>query len=465
MATNTRTLTDFGERYFATAQLGDARRSRRLMKAANRISRHPGGSLPDKFQSPSELKALYRLCDCEEVTHDSVLAPAKEHVSRRIEAHRGTVLVLHDTTELDYTSNASLADDLGTIGDGRGRGYICHNSLAVDPESRAVLGLTGQILHHRASVPENESKTARRQRSDRESRLWLRGTEQLAGEHRFVDVADRGADSCEFLEHELHSGRRFVVRSAHNRITLAGHGQAHQRRRLHAYSRTLPALGTKKMKVAHGVDRNARTAHLRLSAAPVRIVPPRQKKGEHGEDPLPLWVVRVWESNPPKGEAPLEWFLLTNEPVENRTDALRVVRWYECRWIIEEFHKAMKTGCKVEELQFTAVERLEPMIALLSVVAVALLNLRDLSRQPKARTQKAAEILSPEYINVLSGWRYKQLRSDLTIYDFFYALARLGGHQNRRHDHPPGWLVLWRGWTKLQSMVDGAIAIRRKKCG
>ena len=192
---------------------------------------------------------------------------------------------------------------------------------------------------------------------------------------------------------------------------------------------------------------------------------PRQKKGHHGNAPLPLWIVRVWEPNPPKGTSPLEWLLLTNYPVDTLAAAKEVSTWYECRWIIEEYHKALKTGCGIETLQFQSEEAQQPAIALLSVVALTLLKLRDAARRPDAATAKATEVVDRAYVRVLSAWRYKEPREDLTIHEFFYALARLGGHQNRRHDHRPGWLILWRGWSKLQSMVEGALTVQRKKCG
>ena len=99
------------------------------------------------------------------------------------------------------------------------------------------------------------------------------------------------------------------------------------------------------------------------------------------------------------------------------------------------------------------------------MVAVTLLNLRDASRRPDATTRQATTLLSPDYVNVLSLWRYRELREHLTVHDFFYALARLGGHQNRKSDHRPGWLVLWRGWTKLQAMCDGYAVAREIKSG
>jgi len=115
-------------------------------------------------------------------------------------------------------------------------------------------------------------------------------------------------------------------------------------------------------------------------------------------------------------------------------------------------------------MQFTAVERLQPAIALISLVALTLLNLRDASRRPDAKTRKASTLIAADYIEVLSLWRYREAR-DMTVHDSFFALARLGGHQNRKHDHRPGWLVLWRGWMKLQLMLDGYAVAKRKRCG
>jgi hypothetical protein len=453
----------FGQLNFAHAQLRDRRRTRRLVSLADRIHQHPGGTLPEKLKSPADLKALYRLCDSPAVTHAAIMDAVRRHTLEKIAQTPGKVLIVHDVTELDYTSHKSLADQLGQIGDGRGKGYICHNSLAVVPGSRAAIGLTSQILHHRVEVPRNESQRAHRERESRESRLWLQGTEGLPGEARLVDVCDRGADSFEFLEHELRSGRSFVIRSTQNRAILAGHGRAHKKRLLHDWVRSRPAVGERTVTISGRDGKTPRTATLQVSFAAVQILAPQVHKGEHGKEPLPVWAVRAVEPHPPEGEDPAEWILLTREPVDSFQDAERVLEYYECRWVIEEFHKGQKTGCQIEDMQFTRVERLEPMIAVLSAVAVTLLNLRDASRRPDAKRTPATELFSADYVRVLSAWRWKRIREDVSIHDFFWALARLGGHQNRKRDHPPGWLILWRGWTTLQAMVDGADAMN--KCG
>ena len=126
----------------------------------------------------------------------------------------------------------------------------------------------------------------------------------------------------------------------------------------------------------------------------------------------------------------------------------------------------MKTGCQIESPQFTSEESLQPAIALISIVTLTLLSMRDASRRPDARQRKATEIISKDYVAVLSAWRHGQIKTNWSIHEFYYALARLGGHQNRKNDHPPGWQVLWEGWAELQAMLSGYDAMKLlRKCG
>lgn len=470
----------FGEMHFGKAQLGDVRRTKRLVYSADCIRRHPGSTLPDKFKSPADLKAFYRLCHCDEVTHAAVLTPHREFVLEQISRLRRDILVLHDSTELDYSTHFAL-DGLGQIGNGHHRGYICHNSLAVDPKNREVLGLLNQVLHHRPSVGKKETQKQRRERQSRESRLWVEGVSPLPARWQFIDVCDQGADVFEFLAKELGSGRRFVVRAAYDRAIFVGHDEDdEQASYLRKYTSQLPSWGELTVDVTSKREekspkkkgkkrthfRKARQATVHVAAAAVQVRPPGKKSGDYANVPLPLWIVRVWEPKPPRGQKRLEWFLLTNEPVEALEDARRVIRWYECRWIIEEYHKALKTGCGIENPQFETEDRLQPAIALLSIVALTLLSLRDASRRPDAKKRLATDFVSRDYVEVLSVWRHKRVCSSWSVHEFFYALARLGGHQNRKRDREPGWLVLWRGWTALQNMLEGALAMKLiKKCG
>jgi hypothetical protein len=472
----------FGQSNFARAQLGDKRRTKRLVATADLMTRRPGGTLPHKLNNPKDLKAFYRLMDCEEVTHEAILNAHRLATLEKVDVCQSPVLILHDATELDFSNHASLADDLGQIGNGNHRGYIVQNSLAVDSKTRQVLGLVNQVLHHRADVPKKETLAQKRVRGSRESLLWLKGTKQLPGDRQLVDVCDQGSDTFEFIEHEVHSGRRFVIRAAYDRGIVIGHGDPNESESSHlrTYARTLPIEGTwtlsvtsretKKSPKKNGkkktVRRTAREANMAVSFAAVQIKPPGTKNGLHGNTPLKVWVVRVWEIDPPEGQERLEWFLITNEVVETFTAAYRVVGWYECRWIVEEYHKGMKTGCQIESPQFTTEERLQPAIALISVVTLTLLEMRDASRRADAKTRTAREIISEDYISVLSAWRHGKLHEDWTIHEFYYALARLGGHQNRKGDSAPGWITIWRGWNDLQAMVTGAEAIKKlNKCG
>ena len=457
---------NLGQAIFGHAQLGDQRRTARLVETFNLMQRHPGGTLPDKLSTPADLRAFYRLCDADDVTHAAIIAAARQYTLTRIADCTGPVLMVHDATELDYTSLKSLADNLGQIGTGTHLGYVCQNVLAVAADTGDVLGLFDQILHCRDEVPKNETLTEHRERETRESLLWPRGTEHLPADMKLIDVSDQGSDTFEFLEHEAHSGRRFVVRAYKVRTVYAGHKPVGRRRYLREYAYSLPELGRFTMDVQAQANRKARKdAEFIVRGGPVLVCPPHAKYGQHSDDPLPLYVVQITEVNPPAGEKAIDWTLLTNEPVQVFEDAWRVGGWYERRWIVEEYHKSQKTGCQIEDMQFTTTARLEPAIALLSVVAITLLNLRDASRRPDAKTRRATTILAPDYVHVLSLWRYREIRKDLTIHDFFYALARLGGHQNRKSDHRPGWLVLWRGWTKLQAMLDGYTIAKGKKCG
>lgn len=468
---------NFGEVNFGNAQLGDKRRVARLVRIANQMRSRPGGTLPQKLCCPSGIQATYRLFSCASVTHSAVLESHRQQTISAIEkSDDSAILVVHDGTELDYSNRHSLKG-LGQIGNGSRRGYICHNSLALT-ETGEVVGLLNQILHRRVDAPKNETVAQRRSRDSRESRLWLRATENLPANWRLVDVCDQGADTFEFLEHESQSGRRFVIRSAYNRSIIVGHGEGEERSLVRMHLRSLKPLGTWKLWVTSQVTtvrpkkkgkkkikkRRRRVATMMVSSCPVQVLPPTSRYGQHGNDPLAMWAVRVWEANPPKGEERLEWFLLTNQPIASFDDAYQVVGWYEKRWVVEEYHKGLKTGCQIESLQFTDESRLKPAIALLSIVSLTLLNLRDRARRPDAHERKATTLMSKAYVKVLSTWRHGEPRLDWSIADFYYALARLGGHQNRKSDHPPGWQILWRGWAELQAMVLGYEIMRRRKC-
>lgn len=457
----------FGQRHFGACDFGDARLSKRAVKTAELLMRHPGGTLPQKLNAEADLDGFYNFANNSKVNHDNVLIGHIQHTRQRMENSPGVKLVIHDTTEADY-SGLDIAD-LGPIGNGGRRGLLLHNVLAYDWDKAEVVGLMGQFVHRRRQVPRNEGARVKREHPQRESRLWVKGVEAVGmvpEGWRWVNLMDRGGDSFECMDRQRWLRQRFVIRSKSNRrIEVRDASGRWRRRKLHSWARRLPTLAITTVEVPANEQQPARTVQVRIAAGAVRVLPPPHPRcGEHSDEPLGLWVVYVGEIDPPKGCEKLEWFLLSNVATETREEALERVGWYEKRPVIEEFHKAQKTGCGMELPQFTTRKALEVAAGMLSVVAVQLLRLRDLCRQPDARQRPATAVVDGEYVQVLSAWRWKQSRSDLSVWEFLYALAKLGGHLNRKHDHLPGWLVLWRGWTKLQLLVDGAAAGRIARC-
>jgi Transposase DNA-binding len=445
----------------AQAQLGDRRRTARLVDATRRISGHPGGSLPDKLADPAAYRATLRLMNHPDVTHQTVLQPHLRATRERARRAAGTVLLLQDVTELDYSKQATLAS-LGQIGNGGGRGYECHNALAVDAETGELLGLACQLLHSRVRKPAGEGVAASRARLSRESLLWLKAAEQIgptpAGCH-WVDVCDRGADTFEFLEYEVRHGRHFVIRSTHSRaLEVEAAGQPHQ---LHELLRSLPAQLGWRAEVSANNGQPRRAARLQCAWAAVTLRAPHVRRGQHGREPLPVWALRVWEvAAPPAVKEPLEWLLLTDEPVADAASARRRVSFYERRPVVEDYHKAQKTGLGVEQLQLQSQAGLQPLLALLSVLAVALVNARAAARDAGRAARPARDFIDPVWVSVLSVWRYGRERP-LTVREYVLALGRLGGHLNRTADGLPGWQTLWRGAMKLHAMVEYELSRRR----
>jgi hypothetical protein len=379
----------------------------------------------------------------------------------------GPVLVIHDTTELDYTSITSLTG-LGQIGTGGGRGYLCHNTLAVEAGTRTVLGLANQILARRDHVPKDESRQAKRDRLTRESRLWRQGSEAVGPAPdgaTWVDICDRAADIFEYIECRHKNNSNYIVRSQHDRHCTLPRDGAASPGRLHSHARGLEPLGGRYVPIQAQKKQPARLAKVLIAAAAVELLAPKQPRGEHGTDPLPVNLVVVREVEAPAGVEPLEWILLSDLPAGDLVEACVVVDWYGHRPIVEELHKGMKTGCGIETLQFTTEGALQPVIALLSVVATFLLQLRDAGRDPVTAARPATQYVPVSYSEVLCSWRHGEVRGAWTVVEFYWALGRLGGHQNRKNGPPPGWLVLSRGWTRLQAMLEGVEAMGRSRGG
>jgi hypothetical protein len=212
----------------------------------------------------------------------------------------------------------------------------------------------------------------------------------------------------------------------------------------------LAKFGQRELEVPAQHGHAKRVAQLTLHAGPLTLLPPRQPSGQ---EPVRLWVVWVRESGPPPDEGePLEWVLLTSVPTADRAAAWERVAWYRCRWIVEEYHQCLKTGCRLEQRQLREEARLERLLGVLAPMAVYLLQLRDLARTEPQRL--ARETLPADLVRLVA--RLAQVAVEtLTLASFWTAVARQGGYLGRTHDGPPGWKTLWAGWRRIHTLLEG----------
>jgi hypothetical protein len=279
---------------------------------------------------------------------------------------------------------------------------------------------------------------------------------------RWVHVMDRGADNFEVYCHCLQQRSDWVVRvTQKQRKVLVPDGKKIP---LSAYLKTLPLAGSYEMRLrARAANRErraqpARTAKVEVRFGPLHVPLPSQKSPyvkRLSPAPIAMWVVYAVEVDVPKGVEPIEWILLTSLPVESFDDAWRILEYYEKRWLIEEWHKALKTGCRVECRQLKSKEGLERITALLSVVAVRLLQLKAAARTDPDRP--ARQLVPLHWIKMLLAAQKRRKHTlAMTIGEFYRELAKLGGFLGRKSDGEPGWITIWRGWQKLYLLVHGA---------
>jgi hypothetical protein len=441
------------ERQFGDADLGDRRRTRRAVKVAVGMARLPGGSTPAQAGLWKDTKASYRLFDCDEATHSALIEPHVKQTRREANL-RPTVLMVQDTSDLSFSGRSTI-DGLGPIGNGQGQGFVMHSTLAIDPSGEGeILGLAHQTLLCRDGIHPKETKTQRKRRW-RESQMWLQSVAAVgrpASNVQWVHVCDRYADFFEMFDACRTMGVDCVIRLAQDRRCSPGHAAAEPDTHLIQWARSLPACGETILTLRARPKRKARVATLCLAYSEVTLFEP--KIGGRGAPPIHGWVVRVWEPDPPADEEPIEWVLLSTVSVKEVAEAKRIIDWYSCRWLIEEYHKCLKTGCRVEARQLETRQRMEACIGMLAVLAVRLLALKLVARRdPKAA---AKPHVSDLHIRVLSAYRNKKPTASITAYEFWREVAKLGGFLARKGDGEPGWQTLWLGWLQLEAMTVGA---------
>lgn len=448
---------DWAQLNFGNCQLGDKRRTQRLVQVAADVANNPSASFPDQMKTWSDLKAAYTLFDCDDVTFQAIAEPHWDLTRKRT---AGRYLVIGDTTEVDFGIRRNVRD-LGPTGNGTGLGFLLHNALMVDAGSKEIIGLAGQTIHYRSKkkVSKKESSAARLKRK-RESEVWGTVIDQVGRPPEnveWVHVLDRGGDNFEVFCHLLEQHSGWVVRAAKlNRKVLAGPEK--ERMELSDYLPHLDPLGTYELSLRARPQQPARTAKLEIRAGSIHMPVPSHKSPwvrELDPEPIAMNVMYVVEIDPPDDVEPISWVLLTSLPVDTFEQAWEVIEYYETRWLVEEFHKAMKTGCRVQNRQLKTAGRLEAMVGLMSVTAVRLLKLKSLARtSPEI---PAHRVVPHVWLQILKAARKGLHRvHDLTVGQFYREVAKLGGFLGRKSDGEPGWITIWRGWEKLNNFVHGA---------
>jgi hypothetical protein len=443
---------DWAREEFGTAELGDARRTARLVALARQLGERPEASLPQALEDGAALKAAYRFFDNAEIAHEKILA---SHVVSSLERMRGreVILAVQDTTFIDYSTHLATAG-LGPLHTKGGRGMICHGTLAFTPERLALGVLSMRLWARDANQPKRRTTRRSRAIEDKESYKWIDSVravaalkERLPGT-RLVSVADRESDVYEFFTEAQALGVEVLTRAAWDRNVKGPEGQ------VFATLAAAPVVAHKQLALPARGKRKARTVKLEIRACPLMLQSPVNGSGR-GLPPLALWGVWAYEPEPPAGVEPLDWKLLTSVPVTSAEQALERLEWYAARWGIEQWHRILKDGCQIEMRQLESAERLERLLTVYAVIAWRILYATMLARL--VPDMSCTAVLQHEEWQALYCRIHRTPVPPATAPPLRQAIrwiAQLGGFIGRAHDGEPGSQTLWQGFQELIPMTE-----------
>jgi hypothetical protein len=402
--------------------------------------------LPKQMGSWPALLGAYRLLNNEQITLEQLLEPHWQ-ATRGAAGQVPVALLIQDWTTLDYSAHPQT-QGIGPVGSRRQRGMLLHSVLAVEPMHQQVLGLAyAQVL---IRAEQRVRKTQHVRQGSAEGQAWERAVEVLGAAPAgvtWVHVSDRESDIFEYLQACRRYSKHFVVRGRQNRRLV---GMKNLLATVRAWPAAPGAANGYWVDVAASATQPKRRAWIVVSWGSVQLAPPTYVKAAA---PLALQVVRAWEPNPPPDAQAVEWILLTSWPIAELAQAYQVVRWYACRWLVEDYHQCLKTGCRVEHTQLDEGADLQRLLGFLAPVAIRLLQLRQAVREePEVPAQTVVEPLT---VKLLAAYVHQEAAM-LSLHDFWRAVAQLGGHLGRKRDGPPGWRTLWKGWQQLSEWVTGA---------
>jgi hypothetical protein len=447
------TLNSWAEQELRHADLGDDRLNRRLVRLVTDLAARPEASVPQATEDWAATKAAYRFWDNPRAAPDAIRAAHRQATLDRLPPADGPLLVVQDTTLLDFTAHPATTG-LGHLIHRKHFGLLAHSALLVRADG-VPLGLLHQHVWARDPSQRGQRKDRRRkQTAQKESRRWLdalHATEAaLPADREVLTIADREADFYDLFATPRRPGHHLLIRAKGRR------GVQHPARLLGPAVRAAPVAGRLTITLRRGDDRPPRSAVLAVRFGHFRIKPPSTHPRRKELAPLALWAVLAQEESPPPGQKPVCWLLLSTQPVGTLEEAVQAVLRYSRRWLVERLHYALKSGCRVEQLQLGTAQRLRRAIATYSVVAWRLLWLTyEARRQPQA---PCTVVLAAQEWEVL----HRAVNPDVPVptqtpclREAVRQVARLGGFLARRGDGEPGVKALWRGLRRLHDLVAG----------
>ena len=459
---NDDTIELWADREFGGAEMGDKRRTNRLVKTAAGKARNPEAAMSLCCEK-NDAQLICRLFDQEEVTFDSVIACHKERTAQRCREYE-KIFAVQDTTTLDLSSHKSLGG-LGSITScKREAGLLMHNVLAVSPD-RTPLGLIDVNIWSRDLKNFGTKKSrASRPIEEKESYKWLRGKEKAEGllgdSCNIVLLGDRESDIFELFALPRPKNLNLLVRATYNRHIEAGNendDDTDKIRRLFDAMRNSQTAGEYNLQVPARNGKKSRQTVMEVGFGTVSIKPHQYIKTRGYDESLNLNWVWATEKNPPANPSDLiDWKLLTTLPVNDFASAKECVDGYSNRWVIEEYHRVLKSGCKIEGLQFETLDRMYPAMAICCVVAWRILFLAKFACE---RPDGDAALVSSEVERkVTGGWLKSRKEKNWqikTVKDFVTGVAKMGGYLGRKSDGPPGTKTIWQGLRRLDDMING----------
>ena len=422
---------------------GDKRLNYRATLIGKEFLKNPFVSPPKMMKSFKATKAFYRFMDSDKVSHEKLISAHVEKSQEKISEHK-IILAIQDSMTISLNRNYEI-EGLYTVGgrkNNKAEGIIIHNTISVVPygEYGIIDGLLHQIIHKRK--PKEE-----RNKNNNDSVLWRESIESVDTKSKntmIIDVMDRGGDILEVMSCSLKHNHEFIIRAKHNRCLNGKHGD-----HLFDFAKRLPIKGHTFLEVQGNKGRKKRKVKLNISFSKITLP---STTNEEDIQPINCSIIHVFETDCIDDQEPLEWFILTSIDIKTFDDALQIVKYYSFRWIIEEYHKCMKTGFRLEQTQLKKIHRIENLLGFIAVSSVKLLQLRDIVRHnPEA---DAKEYVEKEDINIVRAY-YKVEEKEMTVDKFLRYIAQMGGFLNRKSDGNPGWQSIWEGWKFFLGIKEG----------